>query len=270
MEINDCRSTEAAAPLQFAAWSDLLQEASTWFVSIRFGLKRGLGTKYMAFGFDMPASFGKFFPDNEMPGYWESLEHRFKELSAKGEATQEFFSDFKSDFRREFLFGQDVIGEELMPQEFVLSKPYKALGDIVTMGLGIAVTARFRELIEGLEPRRHQFLPVRITLPSGERFSTEFFTLRVLTELDAWDREQSDPECWKISRVVAKIRPPMADHAHGIALKRAVIGNHHVWRGFVSAETGISGFDFYISDVLKAAIDDAGLNMPPFYQLKDV
>jgi len=66
------------------------------------------------------------------------------------------------------------------------------------------------------------------------------------------------------------MRAPLGDHAHGIALSRRVIGKHHIWRGFVSQETGISGFDFYVSDSLKAAIDEAGLKMPPFYQLKEV
>lgn len=94
--------------------------------------------------------------------------------------------------------------------------------------------------------------------------------LRVLTELDAWDREKSDPNCWEKGRRIMKIAPLKEKNAHGIALKRSVIGDHHIWRGFVSPESGISGFDFYVSDRLKAAIDDAGLKTTPFYQLKEV
>lgn len=45
----------------------------------------------MVYGFDNSASFGKFFPDADMPGYWEHLEQRFNEMSANGTATHEFF-----------------------------------------------------------------------------------------------------------------------------------------------------------------------------------
>ncbi|MBU3001377.1 hypothetical protein KO491_16160 [Roseovarius nubinhibens] len=53
-------------------------------------------------------------------------------------------------------------------------------------------------------------------------------------------------------------------------MSRSVIGDHHIWRGVFTSETGIAGFDFYVSDRLKAAIDEAGLITPPFYQLKEV
>jgi hypothetical protein len=55
----------------------------------------------------------------------------------------------------------------------------------------------------------------------------------------------------------------------GIAVSSR-LRDHHIWRGFVSAESGIAGFDFYVSDTMKAAIDAAGLKMPPFYRLKKV
>ena len=147
----------------------------------------------MAYGFDTPASFGKFFPDCEMPGYWEHLQKRFAEQSAKGEATHRFFTEFESDFIRDYHRGTERIAEDLMPRDLVLVRPYKALGDIIAIGMGIAVTARVRALIEELEPGRHQFLPIRITQPSGETYPAEYFTLRVLTVLDAWDREEKRP-----------------------------------------------------------------------------
>lgn len=224
----------------------------------------------MAYGFDTSASFGNFFPDAEMPGYWEHLEQHFKEMSAKGLATHEFFPQFQSDFRRDSLYGTRAIDNDLIPQDFVLAKPYKSLGDMILLGLGVAVTDCLRSLIEELEPGRHQFKAVKITLPSGKAYPTAYFTLRVLSQLDAFDKEKSDPTCWKKSVRILKIAPPMEDHAYGIALSRRVIADHHIWRGFVSPESGISGFDFYVSDTLKAVIDAAGLKMPPFYKLKEV
>lgn len=224
----------------------------------------------MAYGFDTSASFGNFFPDAEMPGYWEHLEQQFKEMSAKGLATHEFFPKFQSDFRKDFLNGTRAIDDDLIPQDFVLAKPYRKLGDMILLGLGVAVTDRLRSLIEVLEPGRHQFKAVKITLPSGESYPTAYFTLRVLSQLDAFDKEKSDPACWKKSIRILKIVSPKEDHAHGIALRRSVIADHHIWRGFVSPETGISGFNFYVSDTLKTAIDAAGLKMMPFHQLKEV
>jgi len=224
----------------------------------------------VAYGFDTAATFGNFLPDAEMPGYWEYLEQQFKEMSAKGLATQEFFTDFRSDFSRECLHGTRAIDEVLMPKVVVLAKPYQALGDFITLGMGYAVTARFRDLIEKLEPGRHQFIPFKITLRSGKDYPVAYFTFRVLSQLDAFDKDKSDPTCWERSVRILKITAPKKAHAHGIALSRDVIANHHIWRGFVSAETGISGFNFYVSEALKAAIDAAGLRMPPFYRMAEV
>lgn len=224
----------------------------------------------MAYGFDTASTFGKFFPDGEFFGYIEHLEAYFQKLQATGQATHKFFSEFKRDLIHDMHDGTDFIVDDLLPRRYTLVKPYKALGDVIDLGAGIAVSARFRDALEALEPGRHQIWPVEIVLPSGEAYPTEYFMLRVLTELDAWDREQSDPACWEQSRRVMKIAPLKKNNAHGIALKRSVIGDHHIWRGFVSPESGISGFNFYVSDALKAAIDDARLKTTPMYQLKEV
>jgi len=224
----------------------------------------------MAYGFDASASFGKFFPDSEMPEYWEHLEDQFKEMSAKGLARHEFFAQFKSELRRDFLYGTKAIDEVLMPKDFVLAKSYKALADMIVLGLGVAVSHRLRSLIEGLEPGRHQFRPIKITLPSGEDHAVAYFTMRILSQFDAFDKDKSDPACWEKSVRILKITAPKEHHAHGIALSRSIIADHHIWRGLVSAESGISGFDFYVSDTLKAAIDEASLSMPQFHQLKEV
>jgi hypothetical protein len=224
----------------------------------------------MVYGFDTDSTFGNFLPDAEMPGYWEYLEQQFKEMSAKGVATHEFFTQFEEDFSRECLYGTHPIDEVLMPKNFVLAKPYQALGDFITLGMGYAVTARFRDLIEKLEPGRHQFIPIKITLRSGKDYPVEYFTFRVLSQLDAFDKNKSDPTCWKKSVQILKIAQPKEENARGIALSRNVIADHHIWRGFVSAETGISGFKFYVSDKLKTAIAEAKFKMMPFYQLKEV
>jgi len=224
----------------------------------------------MAYGFNTASTFGRFFPDAEMPGYWERFKLLFDERRAKGLTTPESFVNFKSQFRRDFLHGTEVIDEELMPQDIVLAKPYKRLADMIILGLGVAVTDRFRSLIETFEPKRHQFKAVNLTLPSGAPYPTGYFTFRVLSQLDAFDKAASDPTCWRDSGRILEIAAPREAHTHGIALSKSIIADHHIWRGFVSSETGISGFEFYISDVFKAAIDEAGLKMTPFHKFKEV
>jgi hypothetical protein len=78
---------------------------------------------------------------------------------------------------------------------------------------------------------------------------------RTLTVVDAFDKDKSDPDCWKKSVQIIKMTHPKKETAGGIALSRGVIADHHIWRGFVSADSGIadsgiSGFDYYISDTL--------------------
>lgn len=224
----------------------------------------------MAYGFDTASTYGKFFPEGDYIGYDDDLKKYFVEMSQKGLVAEKFFDDFDRRLIGDLHNSPDFLSEKLLPKRYTLAKPYKSLGDVIQIGAGIAVSSRFRDAVEALEPGRHQIWPIEIVLPSGEPYPTEYFMLRVLTELDAWDREKSGPDCWKKSWQIMKIAPPKEKNAHGIALKRSVIGDHHIWRGFVSPESGISGFDFYVSDRLKAAIDDAGLKTTPFYQLKEV
>jgi len=82
----------------------------------------------MAYGFDTPSTYGKFFPDAEMLGYWEHLEQRFNDMSANGAKTHEFFPQVKSEFTRDCLNGLQSIDEDLLPKDFILAKPYKTLG----------------------------------------------------------------------------------------------------------------------------------------------
>lgn len=225
----------------------------------------------MAYGTDTPAVFGKFFPDHDIsPSYFQHLEKRFRELSLSGMTVHKNYPDFERSIDREFRKGTRVIDDDLLPKEFILAKPYQALGDLVTLGLGYAVTVRLRSLIEELEPGRHQFTPVKLLLRSGEVYSTDYCSIRILTVLDAFDKDNSDPTCWKRSLQALKIASPRSEHAHGIALSSRVISDHHIWRGFVSPESGISGFPIYVSTELYGAIRDASLKTPPMYKLKEV
>ena len=224
----------------------------------------------MVYGFDTSASFGRFFPDGEFPDYEDQLKEQFQEMSIKGQTEQKFFNEFRWAHSDNMHRGTDFIADDMLPKRFVLSKHYQSLADLIELGAGIAVTGRLRDLIERLEPGRHQFWPVEIIQRSGEAYPSAYFFLRVLSQLDAFEKEKSDPTCWKKSLQILKIAPPKEENARGIALSRNVIAGHHIWRGFVSAEAGISGFDFYVSDTLKAAIDEAGFRTMPFYQLKEV
>jgi len=224
----------------------------------------------VVYGLNTASTFGVHFPDADMPGYWDHFKKLFEERKAKGLITNDSFVQFKSEFRKEFDSGTNVVDETLMPTNFLLAKPYKRLGDMIWLGMGVAVTDRLRAIIEHLEPGRHQFKGVEVALPSADPHPNKYFIMRVLSRLDAFDRTRSDPTCRKSTDRILQIVAPKGAHAYGIALSRRVMADHHIWRGFVSAETGISGFDFYFSDILKAAIDAAGLKMPRFYRMAEV
>lgn len=224
----------------------------------------------MVFGFSKSMSFGRFYPDGVFSDYRDQLNERFHEVSVKEQIEHKFFDDFHSAHVDNMHYGTEFIADSLLPTRYTLAKHYQALADLINLGAGIAVSARLRDLIEGFEPGKHQFWPVTLIQRSGEAYPNSYFMLRVLSLLDAFDKDKSDPACWEKSVRILKITAPKEHHAHGVALSRSIIADHHIWRGFVSAESGISGFNFYVSDTLKAAIEEARLTMPPFHPLKEV
>lgn len=224
----------------------------------------------MAYGFDVSVSFGRFFPDGDFLGYDEQLKTRFDETLAKGKPEHKFFNEFRWAHVENMHHGTSFIADDWLPKRYVLHKRYSSLADLINLSAGIAVSAPLRDLIEKLEPGKHQLWPVELVYHSGEPYPGEYSMLRVLSQLDAFDKERSDPSCWERPVRVVKITDPKESHAHGIALSQSVVAGHHLWRGFFSAESGIAGFDFYVSDTLKLAIEGAGLRTMPFRQLKEV
>lgn len=224
----------------------------------------------MAYGFDASVSFGKFFPDGEFLGYHEQLQDHFRAMSMNGLTEHRFFTDFRWAHVTNMHGGTEFIANELLPRRYTLFKKYKSLGDMINLGAGIAISQPLRDLVERFEPGRHQLWPVEIVDHLGRPQWSDYSMLRVLTQLEAFDKERSDPSCWERPVRVVKITAPKETHAHGIALSQSVIGGHHLWRGFFSADSGIAGFDFYVSDKLKSAIEEAKLRTMPFYQLKEV
>ncbi len=87
--------------------------------------------------------------------------------------------------------GTDPIAEDLLPKRYSLAKYYQSLGDIIDLGYAIAVSPPLLKLIADLEPGRHQIWPVEIIQRSGEAYPTEYFMLRVLSQLDPFDKEKS-------------------------------------------------------------------------------
>ncbi|WP_022704118.1 imm11 family protein [Pseudorhodobacter ferrugineus] len=162
----------------------------------------------MAYGFDKSASFGRFFPDGEFHGFQDYLNERFQEMLAKGQTEQKFFNEFRWALVDAMHSGTDFMAQDLLPRLYTLAKPYKSLGDLINLSAGIAVSSRLRDLIVKLEPGRHQIWPVEIVLPSVEAYPVDYFMLRVLSQLDAFDKANSDQGCWKKSVRILKIAPP--------------------------------------------------------------
>lgn len=225
----------------------------------------------MAYGFDTPSTFGRFWPDFEFPDHDAAVAALFERLKTRNEMEHKFLQDFGQSISYEFHYGSKSILEELQPRVLQLEKSYKALGDIFNIGYGLAISSEVRALVEELEPGRHQTWPLEVLQPSGEPYSKDYHFLRIRSRLDAWNKEKSDPACYKKTGHLYKIKGLPERSAGGIALSQDVISNHHIWRHDVSSRAGaLSAFDYYVSDELKAALTKAKLKTPKLMKMMEV
>ncbi|CUH81162.1 imm11 family protein [Tropicibacter naphthalenivorans] len=225
----------------------------------------------MPYAFDIPSVFGRFNPDGEFRGYWPLVEEYYKKLVEDGKTEHAFFTTYKLELWKEYHKGTAVIPDEIFPRSYHLAKAYKSLGDIFDVGFGLCLSQEVKDILEGLEPGRHQIAPMDVISLTGEAVKGSYYLLRIRSILDAFDAENSDPNCFtKAKSGLMRINGTSKDCAAGIALDPKVIEGHHLWRGFFSAETGISGFDFYVSDSFHDAIAAAKLKTPKFMRLMAV
>jgi hypothetical protein len=84
--------------------------------------------------------------------------------------------------------------------------------------------------------------------------------------LNSFSVAQSDPGCLRrADSSIPAIYMDGKEYFAGVAMTSSVFNGAHIWR-----ERGLSGADFFISDILKDEITRAELRLPPSYKMKSV
>lgn len=120
--------------------------------------------------------------------------------------------------------------------------------DIAVMHNLLFVSEKFRQVVEGLEPGKHQFTPVEIVFGGGVR-SAQFHWFHPCARIDGIDRERtthhlSDVGLWQ--------------HVPGgeYVINLGQVSGSHVW---IDPRLNTHGHPF-VSEAFKQAMDEAGVD----------
>lgn len=125
--------------------------------------------------------------------------------------------------------------------------------DFLTIGFRPVVCDKFREIVEELEPHRHQFLPVTIFDCHQRRIERKYWALNVRQSREAIIPEKSN--------VTTKSIPPSYRDETGVsrlfwtrgsprlALSKQIVAGSHLWISWELQDY------FFFSDTLMAKID---------------
>lgn len=129
------------------------------------------------------------------------------------------------------------------------------------------VSSTFVDIVEGLEPDVHQFLPIAETVDrKGHHVDKRYFLMNILQCFNAVDIERSSVEIHETERIIvasgekSKIRTMRVVEPDIVVLKHALIAGHHLWHG-----TTEDVFLVFFSDALHDAVIKAGLS-PLYYR----
>lgn len=123
------------------------------------------------------------------------------------------------------------------------------LPDYFDVEHGQAVSDRFRQIVERLEPDTHQFVPVDLVWKSGEVVETPYFWFIPTVRLFALDPEQTTPELTE----AGFFRISTSTDDWGMVFRSSIVANHHVFC------TGEMSDYIFITDALKTALEEAGI-----------
>jgi hypothetical protein len=130
-----------------------------------------------------------------------------------------------------------AIDPTFLPSTVLIPGGHGAITDYGgTHGIRI-VSSEFREIVEALEPERHQFFPVRLVDKRKQHLADHFIWI-VCNRLDGVDREQTTLELWK-----GVLWRPYTDRGEGqvmpsrdripaakLVFNASQIGDAHFWR----------------------------------------
>lgn len=183
--------------------------------------------------------------------------------------------------RKEYTLSACLMSSEPVPQALMASvpkrivvKPNKA-GRIPDFGYDAAygcfiVSDRAVDVIEGLEPKKHQFLHIPEAVDvKGQPLPRRFYLMNVLTRLAGVDKDRStvhikDNSFMHEGRLIKSemlAQNPGPSNAMRFFADRAAIGNHHLWRG---NKYGLMS-RYYCTHQLREAMERAGLTPLNFH-----
>jgi len=125
----------------------------------------------------------------------------------------------------------------------------------------VLASARFRGLVEALEPGVHQFFPVKMVRKSGELISLSYFLLNVAQSFDCVVAERSDLVWRSASSAVGDLpREPLryqVINTHdGLILRKDVVRGRHMFRS--QGKLPLNGCLFF-SNELMTKVAEAGI-----------
>lgn len=221
----------------------------------------------MTWAVTSPLGFGDFLPSCDYVGWKEAIEQVFANMS---ETEQAKYGNRPTVLAlaasEKFTSDKGPLKDYEKPREIRLLEKPKSLADLVqARDRLLVVSAPLKAIIEDLEPNRHQFWPIRLSLPRNGETDTRYFGIVVRTFLDSFDRDASDPGSWEIRHDRPHVTEAVKKCFQGIALNPEIIGSAHLWR-----ERDFRGADLFMSDALMERIASAKLRIPKAYRLKDV
>lgn len=149
---------------------------------------------------------------------------------------------------RAMRFGRRV-KTEFLPTRIRPSTNQSRMPDFAIAKLAQICLAKFRDVVETLEPGVHQFVPVQVVRKNGDHIADMFWFVPC-NRLDTLDLKLSQPQ------------PPIDDLGFFVGLganqrkvfNRRQIGNHHVW-----IDKRIIGGFIWVSEQFHGAVVEAGL-----------
>jgi hypothetical protein len=258
----------------------------------------------MVWGMALPNNYGEFWPGGgggfeydrktQDDGWFDRLRAYYKEQTPE---EQKRLFDFKGDpghaahfygtfpaykfnsepgsvDRNGFEPPYGPIEPHEIPRSYDSTRTYKTLGALIKLSCKIlAVDVQLKSILEKLEPGMHGFYPLEIGMPKGQIYPEQYYILRISQYFDAFSREDS----WERSaknyerlegEELITHRLHLNDSKKGItglAFRKIVFGNAHLWRERIFDENLIC-----LSDALVAEIERAGLRIPKHYKMKEV
>jgi hypothetical protein len=232
----------------------------------------------MSWAIAMPAQFGVFFPDGNYVGWEEKLADYFNnDMPADKKAlfNPPVASRYASFVADSFIHepGTKRPGwppllqatASSAPSRFVTSKKYSSLASLIILNDRLlAVDSDLRQLIENIEPGKHNFFPIELFLQKKVKSDKDYFIFVVGQFCDSFDPSASNPNSWEYFEDGTISVPD--NKLKDVALARARSQGRHVWRERRFAGQTV----IFISEELKRQLDVANLRVPAASKVKEV